>query len=124
MTLITVERDSAQHRRLKLAGLAVLAIVAIAVPFLFGPFRVSQFTLALIYAVAVLGLNLLVGYSGRSRSAMGRSSRSGPTPARSCSTGRGSRTCSPSPPPASRASSPAWPSASRRCGCAASISRS
>ncbi len=65
MSLITVERDSAQHRRLKLAGLAVLAIVAIAVPFFFGPFRVSQFTLALIYAIAVLGLNLLVGYSGQ-----------------------------------------------------------
>ena len=47
MSLITVERDSAQHRRLKLAGLAVLALLAIAVPFFFGPFRVSQFTLAL-----------------------------------------------------------------------------
>ena len=35
------------------------------VPFFFGPYRVSQFTLALIYAVAVLGLNLLVGYSGQ-----------------------------------------------------------
>ena len=64
MSLITVERDSAQHRRLKLAGLAVLALLAIAVPFFFGPFRVSQFTLALIYAIAVLGLNLLVGYVG------------------------------------------------------------
>ena len=62
MSLITVERDSPQHRRLKLAGLAVLLVAAAVVPFLFGPFRVSQFTLALIYAVAVLGLNLLVGY--------------------------------------------------------------
>ena len=35
------------------------------VPFFFGPFRVSQFTLVLIYAIAVLGLNLLVGYSGQ-----------------------------------------------------------
>ena len=65
MTLLTVERDSPQHRRLKAAGLAALVLVAVILPFLFGPFRVSQFTLALIYAVAVLGLNLLVGYSGQ-----------------------------------------------------------
>ena len=65
MTLISVERDSPQHRRLKLAGLALLVLVAAIIPFLFGPYRVSQFTLALIYAVAVLGLNLLVGYSGQ-----------------------------------------------------------
>lgn len=65
MSLLTVERDSPQHRRLKLAGFALLAVVALAIPFLFGPYRVSQFTLVLIYAVAVLGLNLLVGYSGQ-----------------------------------------------------------
>jgi branched-chain amino acid transport system permease protein len=39
--------------------------VALLVPFLFGPYRVSQFTLVLVYAVAALGLNLLVGYSGQ-----------------------------------------------------------
>jgi branched-chain amino acid transport system permease protein len=42
-----------------------LAVAAVAVPFLFGPYRVGQFTLVLVYAVAVLGLNLLVGYSGQ-----------------------------------------------------------
>ena len=35
------------------------------IPFFFSPFRVAQFTLVLAYAVAVLGLNLLVGYSGQ-----------------------------------------------------------
>jgi branched-chain amino acid transport system permease protein len=65
MSLLTVERDSPQHRRVQLAALAALALVAVAVPFFFGPYRVSQFTLALIYAIAVLGLNLLVGYSGQ-----------------------------------------------------------
>ena len=40
-------------------------MVAIAIPFFFGPYRVGQFTLVLAYAVAVLGLNLLVGYSGQ-----------------------------------------------------------
>ena len=38
---------------------------AVAVPFFFSSYRVGQFTLVLAYAVAVLGLNLLVGYSGQ-----------------------------------------------------------
>jgi branched-chain amino acid transport system permease protein len=49
----------------RLVGLAVVAVAAVAVPFSFPPFRVSQFTLALAYAVAALGLNLLVGYTGQ-----------------------------------------------------------
>ena len=65
MSLLTVERDSPQERRLRAAGIAALVAVALIIPFFFGPFRVSQFTLALIYAIAVLGLNLLVGYSGQ-----------------------------------------------------------
>jgi branched-chain amino acid transport system permease protein len=65
VSLLTVERDSTEHRRLRAAGFAALTALALAVPFMFGPYRVSQFTLALIYAVAVLGLNLLVGYSGQ-----------------------------------------------------------
>jgi branched-chain amino acid transport system permease protein len=42
-----------------------LLVVAVALPFFFSPFRVTQFTLVLSYAVAVLGLNLLLGYSGQ-----------------------------------------------------------
>jgi branched-chain amino acid transport system permease protein len=49
----------------KPAGLLALAVLALLLPFFFGPYRVSQFTLVLIYAIAVLGLNLLVGYSGQ-----------------------------------------------------------
>ena len=49
----------------KPAGLLALAALALVLPFFFGPYRVSQFTLVLIYAIAVLGLNLLVGYSGQ-----------------------------------------------------------
>jgi branched-chain amino acid transport system permease protein len=54
-----------RRRWARLAALLILAVAAVAVPFSFPPFRVSQFTLALVYAVAVLGLNLLVGYSGQ-----------------------------------------------------------
>jgi branched-chain amino acid transport system permease protein len=43
----------------------VAAVIAVGIPFFFSPFKVGQFTLVLAYAVAVLGLNLLVGYSGQ-----------------------------------------------------------
>jgi branched-chain amino acid transport system permease protein len=52
-------------RTLRLVGLAALVAFALLVPFLFGPYRVGQFTLVLAYAVAALGLNLLVGYNGQ-----------------------------------------------------------
>jgi branched-chain amino acid transport system permease protein len=53
------------ERTLRLAGVWALVVLALLVPFLFGPYRVGQFTLVLVYAVAVLGLNLLVGYNGQ-----------------------------------------------------------
>jgi branched-chain amino acid transport system permease protein len=52
-------------RTLRVVGLAALIVFALAVPFFFGPYRVGQFTLVLAYAVAALGLNLLVGYNGQ-----------------------------------------------------------
>jgi branched-chain amino acid transport system permease protein len=51
--------------RLRILLLCGVAAVALLVPFLFGPYRVGQFTLVLVYGVAALGLNLLVGYSGQ-----------------------------------------------------------
>lgn len=47
------------------APYALLAAVLVALPFFFTSYRVGQFTLVCAYAVAVLGLNLLVGYSGQ-----------------------------------------------------------
>ena len=49
-------------RKVAWAGVLVLAVL---LPFFFSSYRVSQFTLVLAYAVAALGLNLLVGYSGQ-----------------------------------------------------------
>jgi len=54
-----------RKRSLRLLAVAAVVAVALVVPFMFGPYRVSQFTLVLVYAVAVLGLNLLVGYNGQ-----------------------------------------------------------
>jgi branched-chain amino acid transport system permease protein len=52
------------EQRLRLAAYGFVLLVAIAIPFWFGSYRVGQFTLVLAYSVAVLGLNLLVGYGG------------------------------------------------------------
>jgi branched-chain amino acid transport system permease protein len=49
------------HRVLACAGLAVVVIT----PFFFTPYWNSQFTLALVYAVAASGLNVLTGYNGQ-----------------------------------------------------------
>jgi branched-chain amino acid transport system permease protein len=54
-----------RRQRLRIGLIAAGIAVAMVIPFLFGPYRVGQFTLVLAYAVAVLGLNLLVGYSGQ-----------------------------------------------------------
>ena len=52
-------------RTLRIVGVGALIVFALLVPFLFGPYRVGQFTLVLAFAVAALGLNLLVGYNGQ-----------------------------------------------------------
>jgi len=52
------------EQRLRLAAYGLLLLIAVAIPFVLGSYRVGQFTLVLAYSVAVLGLNLLVGYGG------------------------------------------------------------
>src|SRR4051795_9261860 len=43
----------------------VLLVVACALPFVVGNYRTFQLTLVLVYAIALLGLNILTGYSGQ-----------------------------------------------------------
>ena len=57
--------DRLRQRWPRYLAIVAVAVAAVALPFGFPPFRVSQFTLALAYAVAALGLNLLVGYTGQ-----------------------------------------------------------
>jgi branched-chain amino acid transport system permease protein len=45
--------------------LAVLLMVAVALPFAVSNYRTFQFTLVLVYAIALLGLNMLTGYNGQ-----------------------------------------------------------
>jgi len=51
--------------RRALIALVVLAIVACALPFVVSNYRTFQFTLVLVYAIALLGLNILTGYNGQ-----------------------------------------------------------
>jgi branched-chain amino acid transport system permease protein len=52
-------------RKWALIGGAVVLVALCVLPFLVKNFRVFQFNLVLIYAIAVLGLNLLTGYNGQ-----------------------------------------------------------
>ena len=51
--------------RRHIVGLALLLVVACALPFVLGNYRVFQLTLALAYAIALLGLNMLTGFNGQ-----------------------------------------------------------
>jgi len=51
--------------KLKLAGLVLVLVLACVLPFVVSNYRVFQFTLALVYAIALLGLNMLTGYNGQ-----------------------------------------------------------
>lgn len=46
-------------------GLAALAVALVVLPFLVKNYRVFQFNLVLVYAIAVLGLNILTGFNGQ-----------------------------------------------------------
>ena len=49
----------------RIVGILALLAVACALPFLVSNFRLFQFTQVYIYAIAILGLNMLTGYNGQ-----------------------------------------------------------
>lgn len=49
----------------KAIGIAALMAAAVVLPFFVSDYRVFQLTLALTYAIALLGLNILTGYNGQ-----------------------------------------------------------
>jgi len=51
--------------RKQLIGLAVLIVGACVLPFFIANYRVFQLTMALAYAIAILGLNMLIGFNGQ-----------------------------------------------------------
>src|SRR3984893_15864749 len=52
-------------RAWKAIGVGALLCAAVALPFLVSNYRVFQFNLVLIYAIVLLGLNILTGYNGQ-----------------------------------------------------------
>ncbi len=67
-TTATSSHDGAARAALnrnQLLGLALLLVAACVLPFLVSNYRVFQFTLVLVYAIALLGLNMLTGYNGQ-----------------------------------------------------------
>jgi branched-chain amino acid transport system permease protein len=65
VSLVKLEAGSARHRTLRRVALLAAVLVAAGIPFNSDPVTNGQLTLVLVYAVAALGLNLLVGYSGQ-----------------------------------------------------------
>jgi branched-chain amino acid transport system permease protein len=51
--------------RVPLASLALVLVLACVLPFVVSNYRVFQLTLVLVYAIALLGLNMLTGYNGQ-----------------------------------------------------------
>jgi branched-chain amino acid transport system permease protein len=66
--LLTMKEGSKQHRTYLVITWGLFVLLAIALPYIltamFGEFQVSRMNRALFMAVAILGLNLVIGYSG------------------------------------------------------------
>jgi branched-chain amino acid transport system permease protein len=59
------------ERKLRAAGLALVGACLLLVPAMFPDFLVYQFSIVLTYAIAILGLNLLMGFNGQISVAQG-----------------------------------------------------
>ena len=62
---LAVSRAGAPARSLRLGAVVTVLVIAAALPLFVSGFRLFQFTQVLIYAIALLGLNLLTGYNGQ-----------------------------------------------------------
>ena len=65
ITTRSAKQGMAASRYWNVAGLLVVLAIAFLLPFKLGNYRLFQFTLAYVYAIALLGLNLLTGYNGQ-----------------------------------------------------------
>ena len=65
MSLVRVTAGSRAHRALRAGTALLVAIVVIAIPFNSNPSVNGNLTLVMSYAVATMGLGLLVGYAGQ-----------------------------------------------------------
>ena len=62
---LVITEGSGFHRGIQIGGAVLLAITIYTLPYLLEPFRLSQITGACIYAMVIVGLNLLSGFGGQ-----------------------------------------------------------
>lgn len=65
MAKVRIPKGSALDRGLKWGLALALALVILGIPQTAQPFRVLQFTMVAIFAIATMGVNLLTGYNGQ-----------------------------------------------------------
>lgn len=61
---VVVDEGSSQHKLHKLIAWAVLGVIIVLLPFILPEFQVSRMNRVLFLAIAILGLNLVLGYGG------------------------------------------------------------
>ena len=57
--------DGMHINRTRLVIIGIVVLAALLLPFVVGSYRVFQFNLVLVYAIVLLGLNMLTGYNGQ-----------------------------------------------------------
>jgi branched-chain amino acid transport system permease protein len=62
---LAAPRAAARRRSLRVTALLVVVAAAASLPLFVSGFRLFQFSQVLVYAIALLGLNLLTGYNGQ-----------------------------------------------------------
>ncbi len=65
MSAIPTPGAAPARRTGSISVLVVLLVIAVLLPFTLSNYQIFQFTLVLIYAIALLGLNMLTGYNGQ-----------------------------------------------------------
>ena len=57
--------DGMHINKTRLVVIGIVVLIALLLPFVVGSYRVFQFNLVLVYAIVLLGLNMLTGYNGQ-----------------------------------------------------------
>jgi branched-chain amino acid transport system permease protein len=64
MRPLVIRRGTLPDRAMRPVGVLLLIVLVVLIPFSFPPYQVFEFAMVGVYAMAVLGLNLLTGYTG------------------------------------------------------------
>ncbi|MPY91486.1 MAG: hypothetical protein GEV08_00055 [Acidimicrobiia bacterium] len=62
--VVTAKEGSTPHRTFQLTGWGIFVLFAVIIPYALPNFRVTQFGQAIAFGLMILGINLVIGYSG------------------------------------------------------------